>query len=206
MQRYKIILRFASIIPNIAPKSDEINTFRVKICNCFSEWGSLHVFCCYTRKNLLPNYAANFPQYGNKMALFWRLSALYEYFDKMGLAIWEIMGGIRERYGRDSRHPSHPETPSYKGISEENGRDERFFARNFWQSSSSNLKANENVSRYPRAVSSSPVLADLIDDRWEADRPSGRKDFWLHCAHYAISATYRCYRATKFSGRDSKFI
>ena len=32
-------------------------------------------------------------------------------------------GGIRERYGRDSRHPSHPETPFYKGISEENGRD-----------------------------------------------------------------------------------
>ena len=37
------------------------------------------------------------------------------------------MGGIRERYGRDSRHPSHPETPFYKGISEENGRDGDFF-------------------------------------------------------------------------------
>ena len=92
------------------------------------------------------------------------------------------MGGIRERYGRDSRHPSHPETPFYKGISEENGRDGVFFARNFKQLSSSNLKADENVSRYPQAVSSSPVLADLIDDHWEADRPSGRKGSWPHCA------------------------
>jgi hypothetical protein len=37
------------------------------------------------------------------------------------------MGGIRERYGRDPRHPSHPETPFYKGISEENGRDRPIF-------------------------------------------------------------------------------
>ena len=45
-----------------------------------------------------------------------------------------------------------------------------FFARNFKQLSSSNLKADENVSRYPRAVSSSPVLADLIINRWRAQR------------------------------------
>ena len=92
------------------------------------------------------------------------------------------MGGIRERYGRDLRHPSHSGSPFYKGISEENGRDERFSMRNFKQSLSSNLKADENVPRYARAVSSLPVLADLIDDHWEADRPSGRKDFWPHCA------------------------
>jgi hypothetical protein len=36
------------------------------------------------------------------------------------------MGGIWERYGRDLRHPSHPGTPFYKGISEENGRDGDF--------------------------------------------------------------------------------
>ena len=199
MQRYKIILRFASIIPNIAPKSAGINTFRVKICNCFSEWGSLPVFCSDTKKNLLPNYAANFPQYGNKMALFWQSFVLYEYFDKVGLAIWEIMGGIREGYGRDSRHPSHPETPFYKGISEENGRDERFFARNFWQSSSSNLKANENVSRYPRAVSSSPVLADLITNRWREQRflaplrPRWKilgAFFQLRAVHFSILGTF----------------
>jgi hypothetical protein len=33
------------------------------------------------------------------------------------------MGGIREGYGRDVWNPSHAETPFYKGISEENGRD-----------------------------------------------------------------------------------
>jgi hypothetical protein len=42
---------------------------------------------------------------------------------------------------------------------------------------SSNLKADENVPRYARAVSSLPVLADLIDDRWEADRLSFSRPF-----------------------------
>ena len=37
------------------------------------------------------------------------------------------MGGIRERYGRDLRHPSRPGFPFYKGISEENVRDGDFF-------------------------------------------------------------------------------
>ena len=80
-----------------------------------------------------------------------------------------------------------------------------FFARNFKQLSSSNLKADENVSRYPRAVSSSPVLADLIDDRWEADRPSRAQRFlaplrprWkilgaffqLRAVHFSILGTF----------------
>ena len=199
MQRYKIILRFASIIPNITPKSAQINTFRVKICNCFSERGVLPVFCSYTKKNLLPIYAANFPQYGNKLALCWQLSELYEYFKKSGAVIWGIMGGIREGYGRDSRHPSHPETPFYKGISEENGRDGRFFARNFWQTSSSNLKADENVPRYPRSVSSSPVLADLITNRWREQRSLAPLRprwkilgayFQLRAVHFSILGTF----------------
>ena len=38
------------------------------------------------------------------------------------------MGGIWEGYGRVYFHPSHPETPAYKGVSEENGRDERISA------------------------------------------------------------------------------
>jgi len=37
------------------------------------------------------------------------------------------MGGIRERYGRDLRHPSRSGFPFYKGVSEENGRDGNFF-------------------------------------------------------------------------------
>ena len=36
------------------------------------------------------------------------------------------MGGIRERYGRDLRHPSRSGFPFYKGVSEENGRDGDF--------------------------------------------------------------------------------
>ena len=39
------------------------------------------------------------------------------------------MGGISEGYGRVNFHPSHPETPAYKGVSEENGRDERISAQ-----------------------------------------------------------------------------
>jgi hypothetical protein len=37
------------------------------------------------------------------------------------------MGGIRERYGRDLRHPSRSGFPFCKGISEGNGRDGDFF-------------------------------------------------------------------------------
>jgi hypothetical protein len=32
---------------------------------------------------------------------------------------------------RDSKHPSHPENPFYKGISEENVRDEGFINENY---------------------------------------------------------------------------
>ena len=74
------------------------------------------------------------------------------------------MGGIRERYGRDLRHPSRSGYPFYKGVSEENGRDGDFFVMKHQIISSSNLKADENVPRYPRAVSSSPVVADLTID------------------------------------------
>ena len=38
------------------------------------------------------------------------------------------MGGISEGYGRVNFHPSHPKTPANKGVSEENGRDERISA------------------------------------------------------------------------------
>ena len=34
-----------------------------------------------------------------------------------------VMGGIWERYGRDKNYLSHAETPIYKGISEDDGRD-----------------------------------------------------------------------------------
>ena len=44
---------------------------------------------------------------------------------------------------RDQKHPSHVECPLQKGLSEENGRDERFFAKNYsrslWEVSSSSL-------------------------------------------------------------------
>ena len=36
-------------------------------------------------------------------------------------------GEIRERYGRDENDLSHVETTLYKGDSEDDGRDERFF-------------------------------------------------------------------------------
>ena len=35
--------------------SAETNTFRVKFCNCFSEFELLPSFYCYTEKNYLPN-------------------------------------------------------------------------------------------------------------------------------------------------------
>jgi len=38
-----------------------------------------------------------------------------------------VMGEIWERNGRDENNLSHAETPFYKGISNEYGRDERFF-------------------------------------------------------------------------------
>ena len=37
------------------------------------------------------------------------------------------MGGLWERFGRDSEDPSHPETPLNTGVSEENVRDEGFY-------------------------------------------------------------------------------
>jgi hypothetical protein len=37
------------------------------------------------------------------------------------------MGEIREGFGRNPRHPSHPGFPFYKGISKGNGRDGDFF-------------------------------------------------------------------------------
>jgi hypothetical protein len=38
-----------------------------------------------------------------------------------------VTGEMKERYGRDYFHLSHGETPFYKGIPSEYGRDERFF-------------------------------------------------------------------------------
>jgi len=44
---------------------------------------------------------------------------------------------------RDQKHPSHAECPLQRGISEENGRDEGFFAKNYsrrhWEVSTSLL-------------------------------------------------------------------
>ena len=44
---------------------------------------------------------------------------------------------------RDQKHPSHVECPLQKGLSEENGRDEGFFAKNYsrslWEVSTSSL-------------------------------------------------------------------
>ena len=40
-------------------------------------------------------------------------------------------GGSWERYVRDKKHLSRPPTPFYKGISNDYGRDEPFFAVNF---------------------------------------------------------------------------
>ena len=40
--------------------------------------------------------------------------------------LWTRRERWRERYGRDRKHPSRAQTPLYKGISEDDGRDERF--------------------------------------------------------------------------------
>ena len=45
--------------------------------------------------------------------------------------MWEMMWGICEGYVRDSEYPSHPTAPLYKGISEENVRDEGFLHENY---------------------------------------------------------------------------
>ena len=50
---------------------------------------------------------------------------------------------------RDQKHPSHAECPLQKGLSEENGRDEGFFAKNYsrslWEVSTSSLGSKQAV-------------------------------------------------------------
>ena len=41
----------------------------------------------------------------------------------------EMTGGIRERYGRDKKHPSRASAPVFIGLSEDLGRDERFSSK-----------------------------------------------------------------------------
>ena len=75
---------------------------------------------------------------GNKVRLGKTISALgfkhkehshVAYYEVVPLkAAWGVMGEMKERNGRDENNLSHAETPFYKGIPSEYGRDEGFLS------------------------------------------------------------------------------